>query len=237
MSEFPMPSTQEWGPKYWYIMYMGIKILEREEHERGGAVPRSSAENVKNFYESLVHMFPCHECKAHYAQLIIDFPPRTGSSAELKEWLQFVGQQVKSNQERMEKAKEERGEVNGTERGAERGKEKEENLVAEKVAEKVQPITEKSEPIIPEKIRIPISIQPEHLKSEQGSEPDDLHSTLAKLANKKGAVTFTKGQSKSNTNMNKYIIKNISTNPGIRRHSVLVNGIVQALVTSSSTRK
>jgi hypothetical protein len=231
MAEFPMPSTQEWGPKYWYIMFMGIKILEREEHERG-AVPRSSSENVKTFYESLVHMFPCQECKAHYEQLIIDSPPRTGSSAELKEWLQFVGREVKNNQERMEKAKDEKAKE-------EKAKE-EERAVPEKISipEKGHSPKKQEKPIepapLPETIRIPITVpivEPEHVP-----ESDDLHSTLSKPANKKGAVIFTKGQTRS-SNHNKYIIKNISTNSGIRRHSVLVNGIVQALVTSNSTRK
>jgi hypothetical protein len=96
-----MPPPEEWGPHFWYVMHTGPKILQREEAKNQGIVHEQVQEEVSQTYKSLTALFPCPDCKAHYAQLLVDHPPQTSSSAELSHWLKFVGQEVKKNQDRM----------------------------------------------------------------------------------------------------------------------------------------
>lgn len=96
-----LPSTSEWGPHLWYVMYLGPKLLAKQE-EGGGAADAELVLGLGRYYTELVHIFPCPECKAHYAELIRGSPPRTASSAELRAWLDFVGAEVKKNQQRIQ---------------------------------------------------------------------------------------------------------------------------------------
>jgi hypothetical protein len=97
-----MPPTSEWGPIYWKVMFIAPKILETEEfHSENGQVSEETKRGIADFFQSLTHMFPCPECKAHYRDLIASHPPDTSSKTALTEWLNFVGKEVKANQERM----------------------------------------------------------------------------------------------------------------------------------------
>lgn len=96
-------SPDVWGPSMWLAMH----LIAAYYPDQPSAAERRAA---LHFYSSLQHLLPCMACRAHYADMIAQSPPRVGSGAELFEWTRRVhnnvnartGKQQLSSREAME---------------------------------------------------------------------------------------------------------------------------------------
>ena len=69
-----------WGPKAWEIMHIFSYSYPNNP-------TLTEKQNAFNFYSSIGHLLPCHNCQQHCIQYVTNNPPHINSREELINWV------------------------------------------------------------------------------------------------------------------------------------------------------
>lgn len=84
-----LPPKSEWGPQFWSVMRTAAIGM-------GPSPPLDLQNEIKRFYESLMWVLPCPECREHYAFLWDQYPIENylESNQKLLDWVFIIQNNV-----------------------------------------------------------------------------------------------------------------------------------------------